>query len=119
MKRAFAGERILVVDDEAPIRRLLSRFLTSRGADVTLAQNTAAAIRHLHEQRIDKLVTDVDMPPGPSGLWLLQEINRRWPAVQVVITTGSPLLSTEISGAEAVLLKPYSLSDLISCLVAA
>jgi len=54
--------QILVVDDDAGVRRLLERFLSSRGYAVTTASDGEDALAQLHRRRADLVITDVMMP---------------------------------------------------------
>lgn len=78
--------RILLVDDEAFITDSLARMLQremGEELDVYKAYSAQEALSFLNKVSADLVVTDVHMP-GMSGLELLQEIDRRWPACRVV-----------------------------------
>ena len=83
------GERILVVEDEASIRRLTAGALRRRGYDVTAAANGQEALEILRERgdSIDLLLTDV-MMPGIQGTDLASEARRRNPQLPVLLMTG-------------------------------
>jgi PAS domain S-box-containing protein len=72
----LGGVKVLVVDDEADARNLLTEILTGRGAEVRAAGNMAEALSLLNEWRPDALVSDIGMPGG-SGYDLIREIRRR------------------------------------------
>jgi CheY-like chemotaxis protein len=81
-------ESVLVVDDDPGVRRLMSRLLTARGYDVSDRADAAAALVFLEASpAVHLVVTDVVMP-GMSGLRLAEEIEKRWPAVKVLLVTG-------------------------------
>ncbi|MBW2339986.1 MAG: response regulator [Deltaproteobacteria bacterium] len=63
--------KILIVDDEGPIRELLGQILEGSGYDCTLAANAAHARECLKEQDFDLIVSDIRMP-GESGLDLIR-----------------------------------------------
>ena len=63
--------RILVVDDEEPIRQLFSQILESNGYDPTPAANAAEARECLKEQEFALVISDIKMP-GESGLDLIR-----------------------------------------------
>ena len=90
--------RILLVDDEESIRKLLSRMLEST-YDVEVAADGDAAIRLLREPdaHYDLLISDLNMP-GMDGLTLIREAQRIDPALPAVVITG---YSTESSAIEA------------------
>ena len=54
--------RVLIVDDEAPLRRTLQVTLTGLGCQVTLAEDGVDALGKLEKTRFDLVVTDVRMP---------------------------------------------------------
>lgn len=55
-------KRILVVDDEAPIRRVLELKLKNGGYDVFLAEDGEAALRVIESEKPDAVITDINMP---------------------------------------------------------
>lgn len=90
--------RILVVDDEASIRDLLSKTLALADYDVDLAPDGRTAIDRLRVVPYDLLITDLKMP-GIDGLTVIREGRRLRPDIPVVIITG---YSSEASAIEAV-----------------
>jgi CheY-like chemotaxis protein len=89
--------RILIVDDEPEIVRLLARRLTRRGYRVSQASGRDEALARVQESVFDLAILDY-MMPGTDGLQLAQECLKRQPALQVLILTGSPVI-TEIEAA--------------------
>ena len=109
---------VLLVEDEIELLAEISAFLRRRGHEVRTASNFDEALAQLRDcsDRLDLLLTDVRLPGG-SGLDLLrsagadsEHIPRR------VAMTGhldqEGIDQAEASGAEHVLLKPFSLSEL-------
>lgn len=78
---------ILVVDDEANIRRSLQRLLRRQGYDVAEAESAAVAKDILSSQAIDLILTDLRMP-GEDGVELLQYAVEHHPHVGRVLVTG-------------------------------
>jgi diguanylate cyclase (GGDEF)-like protein/PAS domain S-box-containing protein len=106
--------RILVVEDDAPARQLLRKYLASRGATVFEAENAYFALGRMTEAEIDLVITDVNMP-GRSGLWLIEEIRTRWPAMPIIVTTteeGAHRAIADTSTNIAFCPKPYTLQEL-------
>lgn len=106
--------RVLVVDDDAPARQLVRKYLASRGATVFEAENAYYALGRLSEAEIDLVITDLNMP-GRSGLWLIEEARTRWPDLPIIVTTGenaSTRSIAEVVSGVTVLGKPYSLHEL-------
>ena len=90
--------RILVVDDEATIRDLLSKTLALAEYDVDLAPDGRAALDRLRMIPYDLLITDLKMP-GVDGLTVIREARRLKADLPVIIITG---FSNEASAIEAV-----------------
>ena len=80
---------VLVVDDDAALRRVLDRALSHRGHRVLLAGTPEDAYQMLHRERPDAVLLDIQMPTM-SGLALYVAIVSRWPALRgrIAIMTG-------------------------------
>lgn len=113
-----ARSRILLVDDEESIRKLLSRMLES-SYDVEVAPDGDAALRLLREPdaHYDLLISDLNMP-GMDGLTLIREAQRLDPALVAIVITG---YSTESSAIEALnlgvagyLTKPFGTAQVLA-----
>ncbi len=92
-----ARPRILVVDDEASIRDLLSKTLALADYDVDVAPDGRSAVERLRMLAYDLLITDLKMP-GMDGLGVIREARRLKADLPVIIITG---FSTEASAIEA------------------
>jgi DNA-binding response OmpR family regulator len=108
--------RILVVEDEASIRRLITGTLVDSGYHVDAAENGADAWEALQVKQYDLLITDNNMPKV-SGVQLLQKLHAARHALPVIMATAilpeeefarNPCLEPA-----ATLLKPYALADLL------
>src|SRR5574337_1745076 len=108
--------KILVVDDDQEMRRLLEDVLTREGFHVTQAANGSEALRKIQEASyqviiLDKIMTDV------SGLEILPEIKRLQPEAQVILITAFGDRETCVEamgkGASAYLAKPFGMSVLV------
>jgi signal transduction histidine kinase/ActR/RegA family two-component response regulator len=106
--------RILVVDDEGPVRELLCDILEGEGVEVTSAANGAEALARFEPGRFDAVLTDIGMP-GMNGWELLRLVSERDRQVALAVITGwGELVSThEEKGArvEWVLTKPFAMSQ--------
>ncbi len=82
---------VLVVEDEPLVRLFASDMIEEAGFEVLQASNATVAIA-IMEDRLDVRVvfTDVDMPGGISGIKLATCVRARWPAVQIIVTSGKP-----------------------------
>ncbi len=99
--RTVDRPRVLVVDDEASIRELLSKTLALAEYEVDTAPDGRAAVERLRLGRYDLLIADLKMP-GVDGLSLIREAKRLNADLPVIIITG---FSTESSAIEAVNLR--------------
>jgi CheY-like chemotaxis protein len=109
---------VLLVEDEIELLAEISAFLRRRGHEVRTASNFEEALEQLREcsDRLDLLLTDVRLPGG-SGLDLLRSAGADADHVpRRVAMTGhldqEGIDQAEASGAEHVLLKPFSLAEL-------
>ena len=109
--------RVLVVDDEAGIRDLLTKTLVLADYDVDAAADGRAALARLQGAVYDLLITDLKMP-GMDGLALIRDARRLSPALPVIIITA---FSTEASAIEAInlgvsgyLTKPFRIARILS-----
>ena len=78
---------VLVVDDEAPICRLLTRWLESWGYAVKEARSATEALEALMAEPASIMLCDIRMP-GHDGLWLLERVRTRWPQTAIIMATG-------------------------------
>lgn len=79
--------KILIVDDEHNIRRVLGLALEKFGFEVCQAENAVQALRLAEEEQPDLVLTDVVMPGNLTGLDLLKELRARYPNLPVVMMT--------------------------------
>jgi CheY-like chemotaxis protein len=84
-------ERVLVVDDEPAVRRLLARILRTRGYDVFETEDAHSALAFMGSatRPMDLVVTDIVMPVM-SGVRFAEQIRSQWPAVKVLFVSGFP-----------------------------
>ncbi len=87
--------RILVVDDEAAIREILSRRLTQWGHDVVSASGAEAALAEMATKPAQIVFSDVIMPLF-DGVWLAKELRERWPDTVIVAVSGAQEMDTVV-----------------------
>ena len=111
----FDGARILIVDDEAEIRRLMHTTLTRLGAEVTEADCVDAALERFRPGSFACVISDHSMP-GRSGIELLQEVRDQDREVGIVMVTGVGEVSVARQamrqGCDDFLLKPFGIEEL-------
>ncbi len=88
--------RVLVVDDEEAIRRVVVRTLQRRSIAATPVADAESALDRLAKETFDLVLTDISMPRH-SGLWLADRVRERFPGVRVVLMSGAELTPEEIA----------------------
>ena len=106
----MARKRVLVVDDELPVRELLGNMLTHLGHSWEAACNVTEALSKIESTEFDLVLTDLNMP-GTNGVELAREIKRRNPETPVILMTGSQLQNPS-PDIDDVLRKPFSAQQL-------
>lgn len=108
-------KKILVVDDEANIREIISEFLQTLGYEVVEAEDGNQAIKECGRKEFDLVITDIRMP-NMNGLDLLKNLKKVIPDLPIILMTGyQPSKSQEenlTAKADGYLLKPFSLNTL-------
>jgi two-component system, NtrC family, nitrogen regulation response regulator NtrX len=104
--------RVLLVDDEANIRRMLGALLRSEGFAVTEAPNGNAALLLMEQTYPDVVLLDLLMPPGPDGLETLTHLRDQGHTAPVIMMSGKAQLTDAVRavklGAFQFLEKPLS-----------
>lgn len=112
-------ERILLVEDEAEVRRFVSRLLGRLGYSVVEAEDASTAIGVLKTaNRIDLLFSDIILPGGKNGLALVETARLLRPDLKVLMTTGYTEEYERLAHAAPglVLRKPYKRQELAETL---
>ena len=104
-------QRILVAEDEAPIRLLWQRFLSRWGYEVDLAEDGQIALELARTGRYDLLITDLSMPVL-NGLELVHQLKVEQPELEIIVTTGYGTIEDAVemmkAGAHEFITKPIS-----------
>lgn len=112
---AAAGP-VLLVEDEAPLRRLAERALRRAGHDVAVAEDAETALELVEDGLVPgQLVSDVAMP-GMDGVALARALRARFPGLPVLLVSGYAQSAVEAAPEAAdirFLAKPYSPADLV------
>jgi CheY-like chemotaxis protein len=109
--------RVLIADDEEPMRLLVSRAIAMDGHDITTAQDGAEALEILTREdgRFDLLLTDIKMPVM-DGIALALAAARDFPKLTILLMTGFADQRERASGLDAivhdVVTKPFSVADI-------
>ena len=111
--------RILVIDDEQPIRDLLKKALEKAGHGVEVAPNGKVGIEIQHQHPADLVITDLFMPEK-EGLETIMELKRDFPDIKIIAISGGDRKGTldflpmsEKLGAHIAMKKPFTISEVL------
>jgi CheY-like chemotaxis protein len=109
--------RILVVDDEPPIRDLLTEFLADEGHTVLTAVDGLAALDLLAEQAVDLVVTDAMMPrvDGPNLVRRMRD-DPRTRGIAVILMSAVVIPNSAVLAGVAVVAKPFGLDEFLGAI---
>jgi CheY-like chemotaxis protein len=116
----MATLRVLLVDDNATVLTVLEELLRRNIPSIIIltASSGQDALRVLQTATVDVVLSDVSMPNG-DGFFLLEEVQRQWPSLPVVLMSGEPVESRALeAGAKAFFSKPIDPHRLIETLTA-
>jgi two-component system response regulator MprA len=106
---------LLLVDDDAPIRRMLERTLTAEGYDVVAAADGGAALAAVERSVPDAIVLDVTMP-GLDGLAVTRRLRAKGLRVPILLLTARDAVHERVAGLDAgaddYLVKPFDVDEL-------
>jgi two-component system response regulator MprA len=109
--------RVLVVDDDPPLRRMLSRTLVAEGFEVVVAGDGGAALAAAETFAPDVIVLDVAMP-GVDGLALCRRLRARGLSTPILMLTARDAVPDRVAGLEAgaddYLVKPFAVVELVA-----
>ena len=115
--------RVLLVDDETNIRKMVGALLESEGFETAEAANGGAALAAVERIAPDAVLLDLMMPGGPDGLATLEQLKRLAPDVPVVMMSGKASLTDAVRatklGAFQFLEKPLTPEGVLTTLRAA
>ena len=110
------GRRVLIIDDDAILRKALRTHLASEGYEPSEAGDGAEGLRMIDSQRPDLALLDI-MMPGKNGIEVLREIAARHAGLPVVMVSGHEDLSMAIEamklGAQDFIQKPFKMEHLL------
>ena len=106
---------VLLVDDDAPIRRMLERTLAAEGYDVSAAADGGSALAQVERSLPDVIVLDVAMP-GMDGLAVTRRLRGKGLQVPILLLTARDALHERVAGLDAgaddYLVKPFEVEEL-------
>ena len=108
--------RVLVIEDEPPIRRFLNASLTANGYDVIEANSAQDGIRETATQQPDLVVLDLGLP-DQDGLEVIRRI-REWSAIPIIVLSARGRESDKVAaldaGADDYLTKPFGVGEFLA-----
>jgi two-component system, OmpR family, response regulator MprA len=111
------ADRILVVDDDPPLRRMLARTLTAEGFSVSVAADGGSALAEAERAAPDVIVLDVAMP-GLDGMSVARRLRSKGNATPILMLTARDAVPDRVAGLEAgaddYLVKPFAVQELIA-----
>ena len=109
--------RVLVVDDDPPLRRMLARTLAAEGYDVTVAGDGGGALAEAERTAPDVIVLDVAMP-GVDGLTVARRLRGKGDFTPILMLTARDAVPDRVAGLDAgaddYLVKPFAVEELIA-----
>lgn len=114
--------RILLIEDDQPLRQALARLISRQGYDVVEADNGRTALQKVAEQPTDAVITDMIMPEM-EGVETIQALRRSHPTAKIIAISGGVRSSAEAYlriaralGAQKILTKPLDPWELLGAL---
>src|SRR5438874_8643031 len=111
------GKRILVVDDEPPIQRILRRNLTVCGYDVLVAEDGKQALEMIRAHEPDLILLDLWLPGEIDGLGVCRRV-RQWTQTPIIVLSARKEEKQKVEaldlGADDYLTKPFSNEELLA-----
>ncbi|MCR8956617.1 ATP-binding protein [Variovorax sp. S2] len=117
-----AGLRVMLVEDDAEVRKVVHTFLATLGCEVVAAENAEQALVQMESDTgaFDVLLSDIALGPGMRGTRLAAEAQQRFPRLAILLMSGfsSELLDADREAPPSweLLRKPYSRAELARAL---
>jgi len=86
--------RVLIIEDELPLIKVLRRIISDMGHEVLVATDGQQGLSLAHNENVDIITSDLQLPGEPSGLDLIRSLRKARPTCPIIIVSGYP--STEI-----------------------
>lgn len=109
---------ILIIDDDAAVRRMIRTWLERDGFHVAVARDGAEGMALYRTAPADVVITDVFMP-GQDGIETIQQLREEFPGSRIIAISGGPvsgtndsLMDAKLLGADVTLAKPFTMDVL-------
>ena len=113
---AGRGARVLVVDDERPVRKFLSVTLSGHGWEVRLAETGREAIMQLTSERFDAVILDLSLP-DIDGKQVIEQV-REWSQIPIIVISARDQEMEKVAaldaGGDDYLTKPFGTAELLA-----
>jgi len=111
------ASRVLIVEDDAPVRRMLSRSLEAEGFDVSSAADGGRALAAAERSTPDLVVLDVAMP-GLDGLAVCRRLREKGMTGGILMLTARDAVDDRVSGlvagADDYVVKPFAIEEVVA-----
>lgn len=115
-REKLSNYKVLVVEDEEPLRKVVVAFLSRHGHQCVTASDGIEALSKIHKNKVDAVITDIAMPQM-NGINLMKELLSLYPKLPIMVMTGySKEYPAELAikaGARDFIGKPFSYDELI------
>lgn len=122
VRLTLVDRRLLIVDDDDSVRRIVAELLTEEGYEPTTTAGAEEGIAQMRERCFPLVITDLKMP-NRDGLWFLRELRREFPDTAIVMMTGYGQVDTAVEalrlGATDYLTKPIRANQLFTSVLRA
>jgi DNA-binding response OmpR family regulator len=109
-------QRLLLVDDDDPVRDMMKATLSQKGFEVVAVSNVIEALRHITTESFDVLVTDLHMPNPGDGFTLISAMRHSQPAAVTLLLSAHPDVESAMSAilleADQIIVKPFDVRRL-------
>ncbi len=108
--------RILVIDDDENIRKVVEAILKDQGYEVDTAESGKDAVQKTQKNHYDLMLVDIRLP-DMEGTELLTKVRDTTPRIRKIMVTGYPTLQNAVAavnkGADAYVMKPFDVDKLL------
>jgi len=111
--------RILIIDDDNHLRKMLKIMLENEGYNVEDAENGYIGMKIIRKSHFDLVITDIIMP-DKEGIETIMEIKKDFPTIKIIAMSGGGKISTDSYlvmaghlGASKTLEKPFQQAELV------
>jgi DNA-binding response OmpR family regulator len=108
-----AVHRVLLVDDDAAVRSMMTQGLERKGFEVVGAESVTEALRQIASERFDVLISDLHMPDPGDGFTVVSAMRHSQPSVLTMLVSGYPDVQSAMAAilleADEIVVKPFEI----------